>query len=73
MCIRDSLYADYCSGTIWAVRGSELRGGQPDPVVVGEVPAELGLPVSFGIDDAGELYLVTSAGSVLGVSAADPR
>ena len=67
------LYADYCSGTIWAVRGSELRGGQPDPVVVGEVPAELGLPVSFGIDDAGELYLVTSAGSVLGVSAADPR
>jgi glucose/arabinose dehydrogenase len=64
------LYADFCSGTIWAARGAELRAGQAEPVVVGRVPADLGQPQSFGIDDDGELYLVTSAGYVLGIGAA---
>lgn len=64
------LFADYCSGTVWAARGSELRDGQAEPVVVGQVPPELGQPQSFGTDDDGELYLVTSGGYILGVSAA---
>ncbi len=56
------LYADYCSGTIWAVPVEQLRAGQADPAVVGQVPAELGQVLSFGSDDAGELYLLTSGG-----------
>ena len=36
--------------------------GEADPAVVGQVPAELGQVLSFGEDDAGELYLLTSAG-----------
>ena len=67
------LYADYCSGTVWAARGEELRDGQAEPVIVGRVPSELGQPQSFGVDDDGELYLLTSAGQVLGISQADPR
>ncbi len=63
------LYADYCSGTIWAVPVEQLRAGQADPAVVGQVPAELGQVLSFGSDDAGELYLLTSAGYLLAISA----
>lgn len=65
------LYADYCSGTMWAVPVEQLRAGQVDPAVVGQLPAELGRVLSFGSDDAGELYLVTSAGNVLAISAAE--
>lgn len=63
------LFADFCSGTIWAVRGSELRDGRAEPVVAGHVAAELGQPQSFGTDDDGELYLVTNRGYVLGLGA----
>ncbi len=66
------LYADYCSGTIWGVSVEQLLAGSAVPAVVGQVPRELGLVVSFGEDDAGELYLLTDAGSVLGISRADP-
>ena len=66
------LYADYCSGTIWAVPAAQLRAGQAEPAVVGHVPPEFGQAQSFGSDDEGELYLVTSAGYVLGISAAGP-
>jgi len=65
------LYADYCSGTIWAVPVEQLRAGQAEPSVVGQVPAELGQVLSFGSDDAGELYLLTAAGYVLAISAAE--
>ena len=65
------LYSDYCSGTIWGVDGAQLRTGQPEPAVVGQVPAQLGQPQSFGIDDDGELYLLTNAGYVAGISQAD--
>ncbi|MEX1336466.1 MAG: PQQ-dependent sugar dehydrogenase, partial [Candidatus Limnocylindrales bacterium] len=66
------LYADFCSGTIWGARGAELRHGRAEPVTVGQVPAELGQPQSFGIDDEGELYLLTNSGYVLGISEAAP-
>ena len=63
------LYADYCSGTIWGVPAAQLRGGQAEPAIVGRVPAGSGQPRSFGRDDAGELYLLTSGGYVLGIAA----
>jgi glucose/arabinose dehydrogenase len=63
------LYADYCSGTVWAVPVEQLQAGDAAPAVVGRVPPELGLVRSFGQDDAGELYLVTDAGHVLGITA----
>jgi glucose/arabinose dehydrogenase len=66
------LFADFCSGTIWAARAADLRRGQAVPAVVGQVPADLGQPQSFGIDDDGELYLLTNAGHVLGIGAAGP-
>ncbi len=66
------LYTDYCSGTIWGVDGAQLRNGRPEPAVVGQVPAKLGQPQSFGIDDDGELYLLTNAGYVVGITEAGP-
>ncbi|MEA2026419.1 MAG: PQQ-dependent sugar dehydrogenase [Chloroflexota bacterium] len=66
------LYTDYCSGTIWAVSVEQLLADSALPAVVGQVPRELGMAVSFGEDDAGELYLLTDAGFVFGISAADP-
>ncbi len=66
------LYGDYCSGTIWAAPASALVGGDAEPDVVGRVPGEYGRVTSFGQDDAGELYLLTEGGYVLGISAAEP-
>ena len=70
------LYADYCSGTIWGLPVEQLLADDAAPAVVGQVPTDLGLPVSFGEDDGGELYLVTNAGYVLHLTgtatAADP-
>jgi glucose/arabinose dehydrogenase len=63
------LYADRCSRTIWAVPATQLLAGRAQPAIVGQVPSGLGPAVSFGQDDAGELYLLTSAGHVLAISA----
>ena len=59
------LFADYCSGTIWAIdpTSDELRA----PTVVGEMDGSLS---SFGEDEAGELYVTDlSGGRLLKVSA----
>jgi hypothetical protein len=45
------LYGDYCSGRIWGDRSELLHTNA--------------LVVSFGEDDAGELYLVDQRGSLL--------
>jgi hypothetical protein len=66
------LYADYCSGTIWGVPAAPLVAGTAEPAVVGQVPPELGQVQGFGEDDAGELYLLTSAGHVLAIGSAEP-
>jgi glucose/arabinose dehydrogenase len=66
------LYADHCSGTIWGVPAAQLLAGRAQPAVVGQVPTEMGQAVSFGEDDAGELYLLTSTGHVLAISARRP-
>jgi glucose/arabinose dehydrogenase len=58
------LYADYCSGTIW---GLDASAAQPTPRVLLEAGANI---VSFGEDEAGELYVVDLGGRVLRVVAA---
>ncbi len=65
------LYADYCSGTIWAVPTEQLLAGDAQPAIVGQVPSGTGQALSFGEDDDGELYLLTNGGHVLRISAAD--
>lgn len=57
------LYADYCSGEVWAaaVNGTRLS----DPQLVFTVPGA----ASFGIDSAGEMYVVSNAGSVQRITA----
>lgn len=65
------LYADYCSGTIWAVPVEQLLADTAVPTVVGRLDPAFGLVQSFGEDDAGELYLLTSDGAVLRI-ATDP-
>ncbi len=55
------LYADYCSGTIW---GLDASAAQPTPRVLLEAGANI---VSFGEDEAGELYVVDLGGRVLQV------
>jgi len=53
------LYGDWCTGTIWAVQPD---GDVWQPVVSLESGRQIS---SFGEDEAGELYLVDYAGSVL--------
>ena len=59
------LYGDYCSGVIWAVPVEQLVAGTAEPAIVGRVDPAYGQLVSFGEDDAGEIYVVTSGGAVL--------
>jgi glucose/arabinose dehydrogenase len=64
------LYGDYCSGTIWAVPVKDLVAGVAEPVVAGQLDGSHGQLRSFGQDDLGELYVVTSAGELLRIVAA---
>lgn len=61
------LYADFCSGRIWAATPSD--GGWTSSVVA---DTEMTI-VSFGEDDAGELYVVDYAGTVYEVNAPASR
>jgi glucose/arabinose dehydrogenase len=61
------LFGDYCTGTIWALPAAEaVSAGTATHEAVGRLDGSL---VSFGQDDAGELYAVDHAGSILRVSA----
>ena len=53
------LYGDYCSGTVWSLRVVDGRATE-----VRRERVRLPLLSSFGEDAAGELYLVSQAGSV---------
>jgi glucose/arabinose dehydrogenase len=61
------LFADYCSGTIWAIDAAS--SGPVNPVVVGSLDS--GSISSFGEDVAGELYITTLGGDVYRVTAAE--
>ena len=54
------VFADYCSGTIWAI--DPTRNGPTEPTVVGETEASV---TSFGEDEAGELYVTDIRGGRL--------
>jgi hypothetical protein len=53
------LYGDYCSGEIWAAPVSGVRLGEPRKLSISA--ANL---TSFGVDSAGELYVLSAAGAV---------
>jgi glucose/arabinose dehydrogenase len=57
------VYGDFCSGRIWAIRAED---GRPGAELTGRQMATVGSTtlVSFGEDDAGELYVITGAGGI---------
>jgi glucose/arabinose dehydrogenase len=57
-------YGDYCSGTIWSLRveGGEATDVRRERIAVPQL-------ASFGEDEAGELYLVSQAGTVYRLAA----
>lgn len=56
------LYSDYCSGTLWALAAA-ARG---EPIVLGQVAGRV---AGFGVDAAGELYVLVFGGPVLRIAA----
>lgn len=58
------VYADYCSGRVWALRyeDGQVRGNRP----IGTVPS----PTSFGEDADGELYVTSFDGHLYRIEAA---
>jgi glucose/arabinose dehydrogenase len=64
------VFGDHCSGVIWAVPVEELVAGtSAPPLEVWGVEPAFGQLTSFGEDDAGEIYALTTEGFVLRVIA----
>ena len=61
------LFADYCSGRIWALPAAEALRGPTDHRLVAETD---GLISSFGEDESGELYLVDHGGTIFSIGPA---
>jgi glucose/arabinose dehydrogenase len=61
------LFGDYCSGTIWAAPADAMLSGIASATPVHEFDGDL---VSFGADEAGELYAVDQRGRILRIVAA---
>jgi hypothetical protein len=59
------VFSDYCSGTIWAIDAS--RDESRTPTVVGQSGASVS---SFGVDDAGTIFVTDLAGRLLKLNAA---
>jgi glucose/arabinose dehydrogenase len=62
------VFADYCSGTIWAIDPS--TDGPTEPTIVGQTKAGI---TSFGEDESGELYVTDIRGGRLLRVVATPR
>jgi glucose/arabinose dehydrogenase len=60
------LFADYCSGKMWAFPAADAQDGRATARQVLETESRIG---SFGEDAAGELYAVDSHGAVYRVTA----
>jgi glucose/arabinose dehydrogenase len=58
------LYADFCSGEIWAAQVDGTRLGEPRRLSV-----EQGSWSSFGVDSAGEMYVLSLDGPVFRITA----
>ena len=61
------LFSDFCSGFVWGLDADAVAAGQP-AVAQLLLDAPQGF-VSFGEDDAGELYLVALDGSIYRIAA----
>jgi glucose/arabinose dehydrogenase len=67
--VGDYLFSDYCSGDLWLLPAADAVAGKPlEPLLVGHHDGAI---VSFGEDDAGELYVVDHGGSILRLEAGD--
>jgi glucose/arabinose dehydrogenase len=56
------VYADLCSGKVWSLDAdAALAGTAVEGSVIGQLPFS---PSAFGEDEAGELYVVDSAGAI---------
>jgi len=56
------VYADLCSGNTWSINAdAALSGTAVQPALLGTLPFS---PAAFGEDEAGELYVVDSAGAI---------
>jgi glucose/arabinose dehydrogenase len=66
--VGEYLYADYCSGNVWALdAAAALAGEGPAPHRVGNVGRGVS---SFVEDEAGELYLASQGGRIISISLA---
>ncbi len=61
------LFSDFCSGYVWGLDAAAVAAGQPAAAQL-LLDAPQGF-VSFGEDDAGELYLVALDGSIYRIAA----
>ena len=65
--VGDYVLSDYCSGDLWLLPADEVVAGTTvEPRLAGHHDGRI---VSFGEDDAGELYAVDHGGSILRVEA----
>jgi glucose/arabinose dehydrogenase len=62
------LFGDYCSGTIWAAEADAMLAGEARAVPVSSFDGRL---VSFGADEAGELYAVDHGGRIFRIVASE--
>jgi hypothetical protein len=60
------LFSDFCSGFVWGLDAEAVAAGQPAVAQLLDAPQGF---VSFGEDDAGELYLVALDGSIYRIAA----
>jgi glucose/arabinose dehydrogenase len=58
------LYADYCSGNFGSFRIENGQAVDRRDITLDINPGELNLVASFGVDNSGEIYLVTTFGTV---------
>jgi glucose/arabinose dehydrogenase len=55
------VYGDYCSGMVWGVDAADALTGRAKATLLLESGREI---ASFGVDEAGELYLVDLGGTI---------
>jgi glucose/arabinose dehydrogenase len=65
--VGDYVLSDYCSGDLWLLAADEVVAGTAvEPLLAGHHDGRI---VSFGEDDAGELYVVDHGGTILRLEA----
>jgi glucose/arabinose dehydrogenase len=62
------VYGDYCTGLVWGADAAEMLEGPVEPTLLARFDGTL---VSFGVDDAGEVYAVDQGGNILHLIASE--